>query len=124
MTLGAFLALVTSLSLGFVIGVLGYVLSRLVTPRRSFPSKFQRFEAGNPPHGRARGWFAMQYYGYLIVFLTVEPIVIYMFLILMHLNASPIPSLLLFIILVLMLIPPMVFGLDLARKVKIWLIEE
>ncbi|HID17500.1 TPA: hypothetical protein EYP26_04315 [Candidatus Bathyarchaeota archaeon] len=107
--------------LGVGAGALGYLISRLITPRRRYPLKVRRFEAGNPPHGRSRGMFVMQYYAYLIVFLTIEPIVIYLFMIIVNVVSSPF-SLWPFAILILTLIPPLIFGLNEARKVRLWIL--
>lgn len=119
-----FLALIITLVLGIGIGILGYIVSRLITPRKEYPYKFGRFETGNPPSGSARGLFSMQYFAYLIIFLTVEPIIIYLFIIMFSLISSPFSTLIIFLILILALIPPLIFGLDEARKVKLWILEK
>jgi len=111
------------LVLGVVVGIFGYVISRLITPRKEYPYKFERFETGNPPHGKARGFFVMQYYAYLIIFLTVEPIAIYFFIIMIDMLSS-LSSLIIFSILVLSLIPPLIFGLNEAKKVEIWVLRK
>ena len=120
---GTILVLAIIISLGVFVGVLGYVISRLITPRREYPFKFERFETGNPPHGKARGFFMMQYYVYLIIFLTVEPIAFYFFIIMLDLTSSPY-SIILFSILILSLIPPLIFGLNEAKKVRLWLLRK
>lgn len=109
---------------GVGIGILGYTIGRLVTPSEYSHVKVRRYEAGNPPTGRARGWFSMQYYAYLIVFLTVEPILVYSFLFLMeaHLLFSDVARL--FLVILGMLAPALIFGLDAARRVKLWLVRE
>lgn len=120
---GTILVLAVIISLGVFVGGLGYVVSRLITPRREYPYKFERFETGNPPHGKARGFFMMQYYAYLIIFLTVEPIAFYFFIIMLDLTSSPF-SIILFSILILFLIPPLIFGLNEAKKVRLWLLRK
>jgi NADH-quinone oxidoreductase subunit A len=117
------LTLAVILSVGVVVGLLGYVISRLITPRKEYPLKFERFEAGNLPQGRARGFFVMQYYAYLIIFLTVEPIAIFFFIIMVNIVSSPF-SIILFFILLLSLIPPLIFGLNEARKVTVWALRK
>jgi len=119
---GTILVLAVIISLGMFVGVLGYVVSRLITPRKEYPSKFERFEAGNPPCGRARGFFVMQYYAYLIIFLTVEPIAIYFFIIIIDMYSNFF-SIILFSILTLFLIPPLIFGLNEARKMRLWVLK-
>lgn len=107
------------------IGVLlAFILARVLTPRRPSPEKFARFEAGNPPFGRARGLFPMQYYPYLIVFLTVEPLVIYLFLIMMALHEMAITVGLLFAGLSIVLAIPLLFALDSARRLELWVMKE
>ena len=110
--------------IAFATGLIGYLLSRIITPRRRYPMKFKRYEAGNPPKGKARGWFMMQYYAYLIVFLTVEPILIYLFILILGLHSHPISTSIIFMIFVLVLLPPLIFGLDSAKRVKLWFAEE
>lgn len=118
------LALIITLCLGIGIGILGYLISRLITPRKDYPFKFRRFETGNPPTGKARGLFVMQYFAYLIIFLTVEPIIIYLFVIMLNLASSFFSTLIIFLVLILALIPPLIFGLDEARKVRLWILEK
>lgn len=41
--------------------------------------KVSRFEAGNIPFGEGRLWFPLQYYGYLLIYTSIEPIVVILF---------------------------------------------
>lgn len=105
-----------------VVGLLlAFVAARILTPRNPFPEKFARFEAGNPPYGRARGIFPMQYYPYLIVFLTVEPLVIYLFLIMMSLHEMALLVAALFAALSAMVAVTILFALDSARRLDAWM---
>ncbi|AOL16058.1 NADH dehydrogenase [Sulfolobus sp. A20] len=54
----------------------GYKFLTLVLPSKPNPLKVSRFEAGNIPFGLGRLWFPLQYYGYLIVYTTLEPIIV------------------------------------------------
>ena len=110
--------------IAFLVGLIGYVLARILTMSRPLPRKHLRYEAGNPPTGRARGLFMMQYYAYLIVYLTVEPVIIYLLTISLGIHSSWAWSSLIFSLIVLSLIPPLVFGLWSARRVELWKIEE
>jgi len=112
-----------ALIIGVGIGILGFILGRLLAPSRNLERKRLRYECGNPPRGRARGLFMMQYYPYLIVFLTVEPVMIYSFLLLMEAHSSPSRVLLLFLIILGIITPPLVFGLNSARRLKLWSAE-
>jgi len=118
------IAFVLALIGGLSAGLLGYVISRLVAPPKYLPMKYERFEAANPPTKKGRGWFTMQYYAYLVVFLTVEPVFIYLFLLLMEAHTLFYNVMQLFGLILLMLIPPIVFGLDAARKISLWRITE
>jgi hypothetical protein len=66
----------------------------------------------------------MQYYAYLVVFLTVEPVLIYWFLLLLDVRQAFVPTVELFGVILAMLIPPIVFGLDSARKIGLWQMKE
>ncbi|MCE4617418.1 MAG: NADH-quinone oxidoreductase subunit A [Desulfurococcales archaeon] len=46
------------------------------------PLKYERYEAGNPPSGKAKVALSMQYFGYLVTFLALEPIVVLSFIVL------------------------------------------
>ncbi|MEM2211499.1 MAG: NADH-quinone oxidoreductase subunit A [Nitrososphaerales archaeon] len=116
----AFITFLLALTIGIGTGIAGYIISRLITPLKYYDSKFERFECANPAVGKGRGWFMMQYYSYLIIFLTIEPIMIYCFVFFMvdrilFLNATQ-----LFIIILLMIIPPLIFGLDASRRLELW----
>jgi NADH-quinone oxidoreductase subunit A len=118
------IAFVLALIGGLAAGLIGYAVSRLVAPSKDYPMKYERFEAGNPPTKKGRGWFTMQYYAYLVVFLTVEPVFIYLFLLLMEAHVLFFSVVQLFGLILLMLIPPIIFGLDAARKISLWRITD
>lgn len=109
---------------GLGAGLLGYVISRFVAPPKYYPMKNERFECANPPTKRGRGWFTMQYYGYLVVFLTVEPVFIYLFLLLMEAHVFYYSVVQLFGLIMLMLVPPIILGLDAARRIDLWRMRE
>ncbi|MGY0288393.1 MAG: NADH-quinone oxidoreductase subunit A [Candidatus Methanodesulfokora washburnensis] len=108
------------LILGIGLGLIGILLGKLLAPSRDFPRKRERYECANPPKGRARGLFMMQYYPYLILFLTLEPIMIYSFLFLLETHKYPVNALILFSSIVGMLIPPLIFGIHSARRLELW----
>ena len=122
--LGNLIVLSLAVLVGFGIGLVGYILSRLVSPRKKLPLKEERYECGNKPLGRARGWYAMQYYAFLILFLTVEPISIYLFILLVVASKAIVDVTILFLTITGMLIPALYFGVKAAREVKLWLMEE
>ncbi len=112
--------IVLALMLPIIGLVIAFVAGRVLTSRNPSREKFARFEAGNPPFGKARGLFPMQYYPYLIIFLTVEPLAIYLFLIMMTLHALPVMVALLFAGLSLVLAIPLIFALGSARRLDLW----
>lgn len=57
----------------------GYKILSLVVPSEYNPVKVSRFEAGNIPYGEGRLWFPLQYYGYILVYTSIEPIIVLLF---------------------------------------------
>ncbi|ARM77154.1 NADH-quinone oxidoreductase subunit A [Acidianus manzaensis] len=62
-----------------IVGYGGYKLLSLIVPHDPTPLKVSRFEAGNIPSGEGRLWFPLQYYGYLLIYVTIEPILVLLF---------------------------------------------
>ena len=62
----------------------------------------------------------MQYFSYLILFLTVEPIMIYSFLFLLADRVFFLNAIQLFLAVLLMLVPPLIFGLASAKRLELW----
>ncbi|MCS7102747.1 MAG: NADH-quinone oxidoreductase subunit A [Candidatus Korarchaeum sp.] len=118
------LSIVITFSLGLIlglgIGIIGILLGKIISPFKEFPRKRERYECANPPRGRARGLLMMQYYPYLILFLTIEPIMIYSFLLLLESHVYPSFTLLLFLGILGIIIPPLIFGLHSARRLELW----
>ncbi len=108
------------LTLGIGLGIIGIVLGKIASPSRDFPKKRERYECANPPIGRARGLLMMQYYPFLLLFLTIEPIMIYSFLFLLESYKYPLNTLLLFAGILGFMIPPLIFGLHSARRLELW----
>lgn len=65
--------------LTLAVGYGAYKLISLIVPHNPTPIKVSRFEAGNVPSGEGRLWFPLQYYGYLLVYTTIEPILVLLF---------------------------------------------
>ena len=123
------IAFILALAGGIGFGAIGFATSRLAAPPKPLPLKNERFDCGNPPtqpasYGRGRGKLTMQYYAYLVVFLTVEPVLIYWFLLLMDVHQAFTPTVELFGVTLAMLVPPIIFGLDSARKIGLWQMRE
>jgi NADH-quinone oxidoreductase subunit A len=120
----AIIASVLVLSVGIGFGLIGYIISRLVAPPKPLPMKNERFECGNPPTKQGRSKLTMQYFAYLVIFLTMEPVFIYSFLLLMDAHNAFLSVVEDFSLILLMLIPPIIFGLDSAGKIQLWTMRE
>lgn len=107
-------------AIGIGLGIIGFILGRLLAPTKDFPRKRERYECANPPRGRARGLFMMQYYPFLILFLTLEPIMIYSFLFLMEAHRYIFNVSLLFAAIVAVLVSPLIFGMYYVRRLELW----
>jgi len=64
-------ALVFLILFGLMVGAIYLVM--LIAPRRPTPTKLMRYEAGNPETGPAKAPLAMQYLGYVLMLVTLEP---------------------------------------------------
>jgi len=118
------IAFVLAIAGGIGFGVIGFAISRVVAPPKPLPLKNERFECGNQPTYEGRGHLTMQYYAYLVVFLTVEPVFIFWFLLLMDAHQAFWTTVELFGVILAMLIPPIIFGLDSARKIGLWKMKD
>jgi NADH-quinone oxidoreductase subunit A len=118
--INAYIVFTALIIIGIGTGVLGYVISKLVSISRSEPHKELRYECGNMPQGRARGWFIMQYFAYLIIFLTIEPIIILFFIYLPLSFKFFTNSVMLTLTITLSLIPSILFALKLAKEIDLW----
>ncbi|AHC52359.1 NADH dehydrogenase subunit A [Sulfolobus acidocaldarius SUSAZ] len=63
----------------FVVGYGTYRILYIALQGQYNPVKVSRFEAGNIPFGEGRLWFPLQYYGYLLIYTSIEPIVVILF---------------------------------------------
>ena len=104
-----------------------YGLHVLLRPSREVSSaesrKEARFEAGNPEKGEAKARVSMQYLGYLIIFLAVEPALILLALAL----AAPKELIgrlgLLYAAIVLVYTPFIVYAVKEASRIEKWILE-
>jgi len=86
--------------------------------------KYERYEAGNPPpRSEARGKISMQYLGYLIIFLAVEPAVILLSLLLTASNKYLGDLLWIYGLLLAVYLPLMAYAIREAKRVESWMLE-
>ncbi|BCU69332.1 NADH-quinone oxidoreductase subunit A [Stygiolobus caldivivus] len=123
----AILAFGLPLILFLAAGYGGYKILSLAVEGRFNPIKVSRFEAGNIPFGEGRLWFPLQYYGYLLVYTSIEPIIVLLFSIS---EASYFTSLVLFrnlLIIVLttiaVLYPVLYYAIKQVNIIQYWLIR-
>ncbi len=117
---GVFITFLLGITIGVGLGLVGLLLGKLLAPTRDLPKKRERYECANPPRGRARGLFMMQYYPFLILFLTLEPIMIYSFLFLLEAHVNIVNTTLLFLGIIAILVAPLIFGLYSVRRLELW----
>ncbi|MCE4614892.1 MAG: hypothetical protein F7B60_05140 [Desulfurococcales archaeon] len=83
------------------------------------PFKYQRFEASNPPSGEAKTKVSMQYLGYLVSFLALEPIVVLSFIVF---NTSKLSLALQFYgIFLIVYVPFLAYAVYESKKIKEWM---
>lgn len=104
-----------TLMVGLLAGTLVVILA-LLMPRGSEKGfKRWRYEAGNPPSGEAKTRLPFQYYGYLLLYLSVEPVMVVLYLLTFS-ERIPVSAALM----VLVLLPAVTLGVKLADELERW----
>jgi NADH-quinone oxidoreductase subunit A len=85
--------------------------------------KFLRYESGNPMKGEARRILSMQYFGYLVLFLALEPALILVALTLLAPSNRLLNLLAIYLILILVFTPLLVYGVRESRRVELWTLD-
>ncbi len=115
-------ALVLIITLGLV-----YILALLTSGRPDIENrevfKYRRYESGNPAKGEARRAVSMQYFGYLVLFLAVEPAVILFALTLLASHDIRARILSIYIILLAVFIPLLIYGIRESRRIESWILD-
>jgi NADH:ubiquinone oxidoreductase subunit 3 (chain A) len=91
-----------------------YVTRRLAAKNPN-AVKLQRYEAGNPPVGEARYIFPIQYVGFLLVFLGMEPVIVIL-LILSSAAVVGMPIVIMILVILLIALPSIYVGYKYALK--------
>ncbi|ABW01271.1 NADH-quinone oxidoreductase subunit A [Caldivirga maquilingensis] len=71
---GVLAAVLFLVFIGLVVDRLILLIRRIIKVKVTNPVKVMRFEAGNVPVGPVKSALPMQYVGFLLMFLSVEPI--------------------------------------------------
>ncbi|HLN36127.1 MAG TPA: NADH-quinone oxidoreductase subunit A [Nitrososphaeraceae archaeon] len=75
-----FTPILYALGIGVLAGVPSLILSRLLSPRKSYnPVKFLSVECGQMPVGEGRSHFMMQYYAYILMFVVFDVMSIFLY---------------------------------------------
>ncbi len=127
LTLVASLFLVPLLVFVFTVGLV-FALRVLLSPPRALDEKeslkYERYEAGNLPHRvDARSKVSMQYLGYLILFMAVEPAVILLAVALVGVERFAVELAALYLFLIAVYTPLIYYGVKLSGKVEEWFVE-
>ena len=118
--------LIPLLVLVFTVGLV-LVLEAMTRGRRDIEGfesfKLLRYESGNPMKGEARRKVSMQYFGYLILFLALEPAIV-----LLAIALAVSPQLLdrliiLYSMLLAVYTPLLIYGIRESRRAEAWTIE-
>lgn len=94
----------------------------LVTRGPEHPMKRLRYEAGNPPRGDARVPVLYQYFGYVLLFVALDPVFMLLF-ILPTLAGEWERAVLLSLVSVALLLPPVAYAVRYARRRSYWSLE-
>lgn len=85
--------------------------------------KEARFEAGNPEKGAAKARVSMQYMGYMIIFLAVEPALVLLALALAAPRELTGQLGLLYLAILVLYTPFMVYAVKEAKRLDRWILE-
>lgn len=96
-------------------------LAKTLTQNRNYPLKRLRYEAGNIPRGPARQPMFPQYYGYILLFIVLDPMFIIMFLASYMANVDPLAVLVWLTLAVAIILPPLIYALKYASHIEYWL---
>lgn len=101
-----------------LVPVLAVIITRVISPEIDYRFKRERFESGNPSLGRARGFFVMQYYPYLLMFSSLEPLIVLLTFILFSYD----PRILVYLVVssIVLVAPPLYYVYREAGDIRLW----
>lgn len=101
-----------------------HIIALLVSARPDVdarkPFKYERYEAGNPPKGEPRKAVTMQYFGYLVMFLALEPVIVLFALTMLARGELASRVLLVYTAILAVFIPFLIYGIRESRRVESW----
>ena len=116
-----FTPILYALGIGVLAGVPSLILSRLLSPRKSYnPVKFLPVECGQMPVGEGRSHFMMQYYAYILMFVVFDVMAIFLYIWGVSLFSLPRSATLPIIGFLAVMFAAMGYALYLAGRKGIW----
>ena len=120
-TAAQFAPVIYMLGFGLVASVPSLVLSKLLSPRRSYnPVKFLPMECGQMPSGAGRSHFMMQYYAYILMFVVFDVLSIFLYAWASALSIIPRSATLPIIGFLAIMFAAMAYALYLSGRKGIW----
>ncbi|MDP8002667.1 MAG: NADH-quinone oxidoreductase subunit A [Caldisphaera sp.] len=104
-----------------VIYLLKWLLKASYEIEKTEPYKKVPFESSNPPKGVGKGRMTFQYFGYLIMFLAMEPAVVLLTFIAVSPKELISKTILLYLVLILVFAPLLAYAAYEAKRVKNWM---
>ncbi len=115
--------IVVLLLLVAVIYLLKWLLRASPEVEKTEPYKKIPFESSNPPKGVGKGKVPFQYFGYLVMFLSLEPAVVLLTFISVVPRSLISHTILLYLILVLVFAPLLAYATYESKKIKNWILD-
>lgn len=120
-TAAQFAPVIYMLGFGLVASVPALVLSKLLSPKRSYnPVKFLPMECGQMPSGAGRSHFMMQYYAYILMFVVFDVLSIFLYAWASALSIIPRSATLPIIGFLAIMFAAMAYALYLSGRKGIW----
>ena len=103
-----------------LIPLIAHYISIAISPEIEYVMKRERFESGNPRSGRSRGFFIMQYYPFLLMFSSLEPLIVLLVFILI--SPHELLNLITYAVLVsfIIILPILYFAYKFAEDLSLW----
>ena len=105
-----------------VIYILRWILKASYDIEKKEPYKKIPFESSNPPRGVGKARVPFQYFGYLIMFLTVEPAVVILTFIATSPHTFTFKSILFYVIMVVIFTPLLAYAAHESKRIKEWIL--
>lgn len=74
------LIVLIAIAIALITDVIIVLIAKILPKYKPTPAKLSRFEAGNPPIGLQKWKLPMQYIGFMILFMTLEPVIVLLLL--------------------------------------------